>query len=87
MGNLVGIFIDLRKDFDTVNHEILRNKLGHYGVRDSMLNWFKSYMIERKQYVSFNGQSSELLINNCGVPQVSVLGPLFFYIHQRSTKY
>ena len=46
-----GIFIDL-------NHEILLNKLEHYGVRDSMLNWFKSYLIERKQYVSFNGQSS-----------------------------
>ena len=73
-----GIFIDLRKAFDTVNHKILLNKLEHHGVRDSMLNWFKSYLIEHKQYVSFNGQSSELLINNCGVPQGSVLGPLFF---------
>ena len=73
-----GIFIDLRKAFNTVNHEILLNKLEHYGVRDSMLNWFKSYLIELKQYVSFNGQSSELLINNCGVHQGSVLGPLLF---------
>ena len=80
-----GIFIDLRKAFDTVNHEILLNKLEHYGVRDSMLNWFKSYLIERKQYISFNGQSSELLINNCGVPQGSV--HCFFYIHQQPTKY
>ena len=73
-----GIFIDLRKAFDTVNHEILQNKLEHYGIRDSMLKWFQSYLIDRKQYVSMNGQSSELLLNNCGVPQGSVLGPLLF---------
>ena len=76
-----GIFIDLRKAFDTVNHEILIKKLEHYGVRDSMLNWFRSYLLDHKQYVSFNGQSSELLLNNCGVPQGSVLGPLLFLIY------
>ena len=62
-----GIFIDLRKAFDTVNHEILLNKLEHYGIRDSMLDWFRSYLKDRQQYVSINEQSSELLINNCGV--------------------
>ena len=72
-----GIFIDLRKAFDTVNHEILLNKLEHYGTRDSMLDWFRSYLKDRKQCVSINEQSSEVLINNCGVPQGSVLGPLF----------
>ena len=56
-----GIFIDLRKAFDIVNHEMLLTKLEHYGVRDSMLNWFQSYLIDRKQFVSFNEQSSELL--------------------------
>ena len=76
-----GIFVDLRKAFDTVNHEILLNKLEHYGVRCNMLKWFQSYLTGRKQYVSFNGQSSELLINSCGVPQGSVLGPLLFLIY------
>ena len=76
-----GIFVDLRKAFDTVNHEISLNKLEHYGIRDSMLKWFQSYLFDRKQFVSFNGESSELLVNNCRVPQGSVLCPLLFFIY------
>ena len=76
-----GIFIDLRKAFNTVNHEILLNKLEHYGIRGNMLKWFQSYLSHRKQYVSVNGQSSELLAITCGVPQGSVLGPLLFLIY------
>ena len=71
----------LRKAFDTANHKILLNKLEHYGVRGYMLKWFHSYLIDCKQFVSFNGESSKLLNNNCGVPQGSVLGPLLFLIY------
>ena len=64
-----GIFIDLRKAFDTVNHEILLMKLEHYGIRGNMLKWFQSYLTNRKQFVSVNNTSSELKDIKCGVPQ------------------
>ncbi len=76
-----GVFIDLQKAFDTVNHQILLSKLEHYGIRGCALDWFKSYLFQRKQYVSINGQNSSLLTVNCGVPQGSVLGPLLFLIY------
>ena len=73
-----GIFVDLRKAFDTVNHEILLVKLEHYGIRDSMLKWFQSYLFDRKQFVTFNGVSSELLVNSCGFLTDQFLAPYYF---------
>ena len=76
-----GIFIDLKKVFDTVNHSILLKKLEHYGVRGVVLNWFCSCLEDRKQYVSVNGHASKELKVTCGVPQGSVLGSLLFSVY------
>ena len=76
-----GVFIDLKKAFETVNHDILIQKLEHYGIRNNQLKWFQSYLNNRKQYVYVNGQSSELMDIKSGVPQGSVLGPLLFLIY------
>ena len=76
-----GVFIDLRKAFDTVNHGILLQKLEHYGIRDSASSWFKSYLTNRRQYVHLDGINSETKHVTCGVPQGSVLGPLLFLLY------
>ena len=76
----LGIFCDLKKAFDTVDFEILLTKLDHYGFRGVSNNWFRNYLMNRKQFVTINGQESEVKQLYCGVPQGSVLGPLLFLI-------
>ena len=71
----------MQKAFGTVNHSILLQKLEHYGIRDNALQWFKSYLNERSQYVIVNGDASDVRPITCGVPQGLVLGPLLFLIY------
>ena len=77
----MGLFIDLSKAFDTLDHTILIDKLEFYGIRGIALNWFKSYLKNRSQYVDYNGTQSTLLKIRTGVPQGSILGPLLFLIY------
>ena len=81
-GNIgCGVFVDLQKAFDTVDHQILLAKLNHYGIRGVSNDWFKSYLSNRNKYVSINGFDSGLTTINCGVHQGSVLGPLLFLLY------
>ena len=69
-GNIIrGIFVDLLKVFDTVDHEIVLAILNHYGIRGVSNDWFKTYLSNRNQYVSINGYQTGIAALNCDVPQ------------------
>ena len=76
----LGIFLDLSKAFDTVNHNILLEKLKAYGIQSENLKWFRSYLSNRKQFILYDDFKTEVKIVKCDVPQGSILGPLLFLI-------
>lgn len=80
-GLLTGaVFIDLRKAFNSVDHDLLIKKLESYGFKNSELNWFKSYLSDRKQVVSVGKEISDYCLIMSRAPQGSILGPLSFVL-------
>ena len=75
------MYLDLKKAFDTVNHDILLNKMKHYSIKGTSNNWFRSFLTGRKQYTTVGNVNSTLQNIMYGVPQGSVLGPLLFILY------
>lgn len=79
--HVIGLFIDLQKAFDTIDHEILVNKMEKYGIRGLSQNWIQSYLEDRQQFVHINQHKSSFKNILCGVPQGSILGPTLFSLY------
>ena len=84
---VIGIFIDFRKAFDMVNHDILLDKLECYGIRGHANKFFRSYLTNRRQYTLVNGIKSNFVYVNCGASQGSVWGPLLFLLYINDIKH
>ena len=69
---MIGVYLDLKKAFDTVDHNILLKKLSAYGIRGNILEWFKSYLGNKKQYIFMNNTKSTTDNVTCGIPQGSL---------------
>ena len=78
---IIAVFLDFQRAFETIDTNILTTKLSKYGVRNSSLEWFNSYLTDRKQVVKLRETVSDKLDNRLGVPQGSILGPLIFILY------
>ena len=76
-----GVFLDLSNASDTIKHDILLDKMAHFGLRVVVLDWFKNYLSNRKQFVDYYNHTSARKTINSGMPQGSILGPLSFIIY------
>lgn len=79
-GQVDSIYTDFSKAFDKVSHRILLRKLKSFGIRNTLLNWFESYLQNRSQFVLIGGFKSARMVPTSGVPQGSILGPLLFIL-------
>ena len=77
----ISLFLDLRKAFDTIDHDTLLAKLQKCGICQKELAWLAAYLTERQQYCYLNGQNSEKRLATCGIPQGSRLGPLLYILY------
>ena len=76
-----GIFLDISKAFDTIDHNIILSKIYKYGIRGNTLNWLMNYLSNPYQFVSINNPSSSFLRIECAVPQGSILGQILFLLY------
>ena len=77
---VVGVYLDIRKGFDDIYHPILLRKLYSIRIRGNLYTWINSYLMNRSQFVMYNNSKSETKFITHGVPQGSILGPLFFIV-------
>ena len=75
---VIGVFLDIKKAFDSVSHKILLDKPKNLGITDTVLKWFTSYLSDRKQFTEIDGSKSSNQIIDISVLQGSILGPILF---------